>query len=290
MGLWAPAAYVVIYALATVLFFPGSVLTLAGGGVFGPFWGTLWNLTGATLGAGLAFLLARYAVANFVRRKAGERLTRVIDGVEAEGWRFVALVRLVPLFPFNLLNYALGLTRIRFATYIVASAVCMVPGAIAYTWLGHAGRQAASGSASAIRDGLLAIGLLAAVAFIPRLIRRFHEKPEFIDALALKARLDSDSSVAVIDVRGADEFDGALGHIAGACNIALSELSARIDGLGAVKTTPIVTVCVTDQRSSKAAQLLKAAGFERVSVLRGGMQSWTRAGFMVERGNARGSS
>jgi hypothetical protein len=77
-----------------------------------------------------------------VARKAGGRAKQLIDGVEQEGWRFVAFVRLVPLFPFNLLNYALGLTRIPFPAYVIASWLFMLPGAFAYTWLGFAGREA----------------------------------------------------------------------------------------------------------------------------------------------------
>ena len=84
----------------------------------------------------------------------------------------MALVRLVPLFPFNLVNYAFGLTRIRFAEYVLASFIFMAPGALAFTYLGYAGREAASGQAGAIRKALLALGLLAAVAFLPRLVRR----------------------------------------------------------------------------------------------------------------------
>ena len=74
--------------------------------------------------------------------------------MEAEGWRFVAFVRLVPLFPFNLLNYALGLTRIPLVAYVLASLVCMAPGTLAYTWLGYAGREAIAGNDAAIRYGL----------------------------------------------------------------------------------------------------------------------------------------
>jgi uncharacterized membrane protein YdjX (TVP38/TMEM64 family) len=108
LGPWAPIGYVMLFALATVAFVPGVVFSLAGGALFGPFWGSLWNLTGATLGATLAFLVARYLAGEWVARKAGGLLKRLIDGVDAEGWRFVAFVRLVPLFPFNLSNYALG--------------------------------------------------------------------------------------------------------------------------------------------------------------------------------------
>jgi uncharacterized membrane protein YdjX (TVP38/TMEM64 family) len=94
--------------------------------------------------------------------------------VAAEGWRFVALMRLVPLVPFNLLNYALGLTRISLPAYVIASAICMLPGAVAYAWLGYAGRTAAAGDAMALRYGLLGLGVLATIALLPRLFRRFR--------------------------------------------------------------------------------------------------------------------
>ncbi|MBM4180232.1 MAG: TVP38/TMEM64 family protein [Betaproteobacteria bacterium] len=175
-GAAGPLLFMAAYALATVLFLPGSVLTLAGGALFGPLWGTLWNLTGATLGASLAFLIARYLGSDWVTRKAGPRLQGLNDGVSAEGWRFVAFVRLVPLFPFNLLNYALGLTRIPFLAYVLASWVFMLPGALAYTWLGHAGREALTGGEGMIRNILIALALLAAVAFIPRLLKRLRAK------------------------------------------------------------------------------------------------------------------
>ncbi len=174
-GVVAPLIFMLIYAVATVFFLPGSLLTLAGGALFGPLWGTLINLTGATLGATLAFLVARYLGAEWVEKKSGERLARIQAGVEAEGWRFVAFTRLVPLFPFNLLNYALGLTRIRLLHYIIASYLCMLPGAIAYTYLGYAGREAVAGSEGMIQKGLLALALLALVAFLPRLIQRLRK-------------------------------------------------------------------------------------------------------------------
>src|SRR3990172_13085141 len=104
----APFIFMAIYALGSVLFLPGSVLTLAGGALFGPVLGTLYNLTGATAGATLAFLTARYLASEWVERKAEGRLKQIMDGVESEGWRFVAFVRLVPIFPFHLLDYALG--------------------------------------------------------------------------------------------------------------------------------------------------------------------------------------
>lgn len=171
-GAWGPAIFIGVYALATVLFLPGAVLTLAGGALFGPILGALYSLTGATLGATFAFAIARYLAFSWVAKKTGGWTRQVIDGVEREGWRFVALVRLVPLLPFNLLNYALGLTRIRLLHYAAASCVFMLPGALAYSYLGDAGREAIAGGEGTIQKTLLAAALLGIVAFVPRLVSR----------------------------------------------------------------------------------------------------------------------
>jgi len=282
LGPWAPIGYVMLFALGTVAFVPGVVFSLAGGALFGPLWGSVWNLTGATLGATLAFLVARYVAGDWVERRAGGLLRRLIDGVEAEGWRFVALVRLVPLFPFNLSNYVLGLTRIPIHQYVIATLVCMVPGAVAYTWLGHAGRAALRGEASAVRYGLLALGLLATIAILPGMIRRLRGSFAWIEADELKRRLDRGEAVVVIDVRGIDEFKGPLGHIATARNIPVAELSRRLSELARLEREPIVLVCRTDRRSAAAAQTLREAGFRQVSVLRRGMERWNEAGLPVE--------
>lgn len=170
-GALAPLAYLGAYAIGTIAFLPGALFALAGGALFGPLWGALLNLTAATSGATLAFLVARYLAGEWVARRTRGRLGRLVEGVEAEGWRFVAFVRLVPLFPFNLTNYALGLTRIGLLPYVATSFVTMAPGAVAYTWIGHAGRAALAGDASAIRYGMMALGLLAAIAFLPRLLK-----------------------------------------------------------------------------------------------------------------------
>ena len=115
---------------------------------------------------------------DWVRRKAGRRLERLIKWVEAEGWRFVACVRLVPILPFNLLNYALGVARVRLADYVLASFVCMLPGTLAYAYasayLGYAGREALSGGEELMRRALVAPAPLAAAADLPRLVRRLR--------------------------------------------------------------------------------------------------------------------
>jgi uncharacterized membrane protein YdjX (TVP38/TMEM64 family)/rhodanese-related sulfurtransferase len=284
LGLLAPLGHVVLFAVGTILFVPGAIFGLLGGALFGPLWGAVLNLTGAAVGATAAFLVARYAAADWVRRKVGGRLDRLIAEVEAEGWRFVAFVRLVPLFPFNLTNYALGLTRISLKHYVLASLACMVPGTLAYTWLGHAGREAAAGNMAAIRYGLIALALLAAIAFLPRLLRRLRgqERPRWVAVGELANRLKVAPGIAVIDVRGPDEFMGPLGHIADASNMPVGELPKRLVEIDALKDRPVVLVCRTDKRSATAAMLLRDAGFRDVGVLRGGMEQWNQKGLPVE--------
>ncbi len=282
-GIWAPVIHVGLYALGTVVFAPGSLFALAGGAMFGPVLGTFLNLLGATIGASIAFLIARYLAGDRVAQKSGGRLKRMTRGVENEGWRFVAFVRLVPVFPFNLSNYAFGLTRIPFVSYMVTSLITMAPGALAYTWLGHAGREALGGNASAIRYGLLALGLLAAIAFLPRIVKRLRgDDIAWIDARATRARLAEAAPLTILDVRGADEFTGPHGHIPGALNIPLEELELRLDAVVADLKGEVITVCRTDRRSARAAWLLQEAGVAEVRVLKGGMVEWNALGYATE--------
>jgi len=284
-GAAGPLIFMAFYALASVLFLPGSILTLAGGVLFGPLWGTLYNLTGATLGAALSFLIARHLASDWVQAKvrdsAGGRVERLVKGVEAEGWRFVAFTRLVPLFPFNLLNYALGLTRIRFAHYLLASYVFMLPGAFAYTYLGYAGREAAAGGEGLIQKGLIALALLAAAAFLPRLIGKLRERP-MLSIEQLKQRLDAGEDLLLLDVRSREEFVGEQGHLEGARNLPLASLAERLDELGEDPERPIAIICHTDRRSAKAAALLTRRGFADVHVVRGGMSAWREQGWPTQ--------
>ena len=174
LGVWGPLVFVGVYCLAPALFVPGAVLTLAGGALFGPLAGAFLSLTGATVGATVAFLLARYLAADWVEHRLGRRVQEIKAGVEREGWRFVAFVRLVPVFPFNLLNYALGLTRLSVRPFAVTSWITMAPGALAYAYLGYAGREVVSGGPALMHKGLLALTLLVAVARLPVLIRHWR--------------------------------------------------------------------------------------------------------------------
>lgn len=284
-GSAAPLFFMLVYAVGTVFFLPGSLLTLIGGALFGPVWGTFYNLTGATAGAMLAFIVSRYLASDWVMQKTGGRLKQLINGVENEGWRFVAFVRLVPLFPFNLLNYALGLTKINFIQYSVATYICMLPGAIAYTYLGYAGREALAGDASiaeTIQIGSIALALLAIAMFLPRLIARLRQKP-MMEISELKQKLDIGQNMLVLDVRTAEDFIGEQGHIASVTNIPLEELESRLDEVMDYQEQTVAIICRTDKKSVKAARILAQKGFADVHVTRGGMTEWAANGYPIER-------
>jgi uncharacterized membrane protein YdjX (TVP38/TMEM64 family) len=137
-GVVAPLVFIAIYAVATVAFLPGTPLSLLAGLIFGPVFGTLWAVIGATIGATLAFLIGRYAARGLVEgwTSNNERVKKLDEGVERQGWRMLLITRLVPVFPFNLQNYAYGITKIGLSTYVLLTAVCIIPGAAVYTFAG----------------------------------------------------------------------------------------------------------------------------------------------------------
>jgi len=280
-GSAGPVLFMLIYAVGTIFFLPGSVLTLAGGALFGPVFGTFYNLTAATVGAMISFIVARYLAHDWVEKRTGGRLQQLKQGVEGEGWRFVAFVRLVPLFPFNLLNYALGLTRIKFSHYSIATYICMLPGAIAYTYLGYASREAITGGEGLIQKIMLALALLAIAGFLPGLIGRLRRGP-MMDVQTLRQKIDSNEDVLVLDVRTAEDFIGEQGHIANAQNIAVENLSSCLDELVEYTEKTVAIVCRTDRRSAKASQILAQNGFSDVHIVKGGMTLWNEKGYPVQ--------
>jgi uncharacterized membrane protein YdjX (TVP38/TMEM64 family) len=171
LGAAAPLAFIAIYILACVLFVPGSILTLGGGFLFGVVWGSVYVSIGATAGATCAFLIGRYFARDWIARKiaANARFTAIDAAVGREGWKIVALTRLSPVFPFNLLNYAFGLTRVRLFDYILASWLAMTPGIVMYNYLGSlAGDLARLGAGPRTRTPaqwvLDLVGLAATIA------------------------------------------------------------------------------------------------------------------------------
>jgi len=137
-GAAAPLVFIAVYAVATVAFLPGTPLSLLAGLVFGPVFGALWAVIGATIGATLAFLVGRYAARGLVEgwTANNESVKKLDEGVERQGWRMLLITRLVPVFPFNLQNYAYGVTKIGLGTYVLLTAVCIIPGTAVFTFAG----------------------------------------------------------------------------------------------------------------------------------------------------------
>ena len=182
LGAWAPLAFVLGYILATVALVPGSILTLAAGALFGLWKGVLLAFIAATLGAAAAFLVARHLARDFVHRRLGgdQRVAAIDRAIGDHGRKIVFLLRLSPAFPFNLLNYLLGLTTVRFTDYLIAS-LGMLPGTFLYVYYGKVvGDVARLAGPNPVRGtpayyALLGVGLAATitvVAVVTRAARR----------------------------------------------------------------------------------------------------------------------
>jgi uncharacterized membrane protein YdjX (TVP38/TMEM64 family) len=261
LGVWGPVAFAAIYVVAAVLFIPGSVLTLAGGAVFGLGVGTAAVSIGSTTGAAAAFLVARYAARESVAGMARSypRFDAIDKAIGEGGWKIVALLRLVPFVPFNLQNYFYGLTSIRFWPCVLASWIAMLPGTFMYVYIGHLGRLAIAGDGgmSVGQWVLLGVGFVAVVAvsvYIPGVARRkISEQTRLADAGPDRTESERDAgqttkgfpwgtavtavvAVAIAglavtaNVRGED-LRAALGAIAGPPQAALAEAyQTRPDG------------------------------------------------------------
>jgi uncharacterized membrane protein YdjX (TVP38/TMEM64 family) len=182
LGFWGPAAFVAVYAVATVSFVPGALLTLAGGAIFGVVEGTIVVWVAASVGSGIAFLVARYLARGWVEEQLARspRFTAVDRAVAQNGLKITFLLRLSPVFPFNFLNYALGLSQVRFRDYMLA-ATGMLPGTLLYVYYGRViGDVAAVAGGAGIERGtsywiVTAIGLAATIAVtavVTRIARR----------------------------------------------------------------------------------------------------------------------
>ncbi len=174
-GVGAYLLFIAAFVLLAMFPLPTTFWVLLGGGLFGPVLGTVLSVTSATVAAVLAFAIGRYLARDYVHRRAGPRLRRVLRGVQAEGWRFVAMTRLIPIFPFAPTNYALGVTDIRLRTYALTTGIGLIPNLAAYTWLGYASRQAIAGGENLIELLLVALALVALLWFMPGFIRRLNE-------------------------------------------------------------------------------------------------------------------
>ena len=173
-GVIAPLVYICFYIVATLFFLPGLPITVLSGLAFGPVLGVVYAAIGAIIGVSLAFLVARYVARELVESwvVGNKQFQKIDEKVEQQGWRILMFTRLVPIFPFNLQNYAYGLTKIKFLTYLPVSAIFMLPGTIAYVQIGGA---LVSGEGN-LRRTLVYLSIAGVLILFVSLIPRFLRK------------------------------------------------------------------------------------------------------------------
>ena len=175
---WAAPIFIGIYATATALAVPGTILTLAGGAVFGFWWGTLYNFIAANIGANAAFLIARSLGGDAVRRLIGKDskvLNKLDDIVEQHGFRGLLTLRLIPLAPFNALNFGSGLMALKWRTYAIATLVGILPGTAIYTFFADSILQGSQEASSAAWLRVLLAGLLLVLlSFLPTILKKMN--------------------------------------------------------------------------------------------------------------------
>ena len=173
-GAWGPAVFVLVYVACTVCFLPGWILTAGAGALYGLVWGTVLASFSSTMAAAAGFLIARYLARDQVRTwvETNPKFAAIDRAIARRGGWIVLVIRLSPVFPFALLNYALGLTGVRFTTYLLASWVGMLPGTIAYVLLGFAGRQTLAGGQKVIYWVFAAVAAIAATSIVTHVARR----------------------------------------------------------------------------------------------------------------------
>ena len=150
LGVWGPTVFIFGYLIFTIFLIPGSALTIGAGAIFGLGWGALYTTIGANLGANAAFLIGRYVARRKIEAKVkgNQKFAAIDDAVGKEGTKIVALTRLAPVFPFTLLNYAYGLTQVKWSSYAIATFFGMMPGTLLYVYIGTITRSLTGGTVS----------------------------------------------------------------------------------------------------------------------------------------------
>jgi uncharacterized membrane protein YdjX (TVP38/TMEM64 family) len=173
LGFWGPIAFIGLWVLSAVFLLPGGALGLVGGALFGPWLGTTYTILGATIGAVAAFLAGKYVARDMVKGMVenNPKLQKIDKGVEEEGWRFLMLTRLVPIFPYNVQNYVYALTAADLFTYTWTTFVFMLPGSLAFSFAG--GAITSGGSPVKIIAYLAVAGVvLFGISLIPKWLKK----------------------------------------------------------------------------------------------------------------------
>jgi uncharacterized membrane protein YdjX (TVP38/TMEM64 family) len=176
LGGWAPVVFVLLYIANCVALLPAAILTLGAGAAFGVLTGSILVSIGATLGASAAFLVGRYLARDWVRRKLGHRpaFIAIDKAVAEEGWKIVFLTRLTPVFPFFLMNYAYGLTRVPLRHYFLATWIGILPGSVLFVYIGYLAKAGAEGASPMrwVTRGFILVTAIIAMAFLAKIAKR----------------------------------------------------------------------------------------------------------------------
>ncbi|MDN3437923.1 TVP38/TMEM64 family protein [Planococcus sp. APC 3900] len=171
-GFWAPAIYMLIYTIRPLVFFPASVLSIAGGLAFGAWQGTLYTIIGATLGAMLSFIIAKSVGKSLVRKEWTGNAGKIQSQMEQNGFLYVLLFRFIPVINFDLISYAAAFAKVRFGSFALATLIGIIPGTFAYNFLGS---SFISGNP---RIMILAVLVFAVLTAVPILIRNKWNKKQ----------------------------------------------------------------------------------------------------------------
>lgn len=171
-GIWAPVIFCSMYIIGAIAFFPASFITLLAGALFGLKLGLTYAMIGTVISSCFSFLIARYIAGDLISKNSNQLLEKVQKGVEEDGWRYLAIMRLLPIFPFNLLNYVFGLTPLRLWVFALVTSVSALPITFVYAYIGFLGKEAAEGTGDSIIQIGIGIALLLLISFIPKFFKK----------------------------------------------------------------------------------------------------------------------
>lgn len=174
---WFPLLFILIYVIGVIISFSGLILTVAGGLIFGVIKGTLINVIASNIGASIAFLIGRYLGRDFVEKLVKGKLKSIDDKIEENGFITILRLRLIPIVPFNLLNYASGFSKVKYREYVLGSVIGMFPGTFIYTFFADAILIDPTKQKEAFLKLIIATSLLIATSFIPNLFKKIAKKP-----------------------------------------------------------------------------------------------------------------
>jgi uncharacterized membrane protein YdjX (TVP38/TMEM64 family) len=175
-GCLAPIIFIAIYSIAPTFFIPITPLSVTAGVLFGPVLGTLYTTIGSTIGGCIAFLVSRHILKDWVDKKTPARVSIFKEKFQKEGWKFIAISRITPVFPFNVQNYIFGLTEIDLKTFFLVSLFSLIPGSFVYVYLGFAGKSLFKDEKNMVINAAIAVFVFMLFLFLPQIIKQISKQ------------------------------------------------------------------------------------------------------------------